>query len=152
MAKAVERGRGKVGSKDERQKKAAFHCHYCRKPCHEEAYCWKKKRDEATKARFAENTEEKSELFVAICSETKKPNDVWFWDSGCSNHMSGRRSSLMELDESKKSEMTIGDNKKIQVEGRRTVSITTRPGKTDPRPETQTERPGSISEPTPKIG
>ncbi|KAF7822053.1 Retrovirus-related Pol polyprotein from transposon TNT 1-94 [Senna tora] len=46
--------------------------------------------------------------------------------NGCSNHMCGNRSLFKEIDESKKSDVTLGDNKKIQVEGKCTVSITTR--------------------------
>ncbi|XP_009777772.1 uncharacterized protein [Nicotiana sylvestris] len=49
-------------------------------------------------------------------------------DSGCSNHMSEIRSLFKELDESKKSDVRLGDNKKIQVEGRGTVRIRTSQG------------------------
>ncbi|XP_069148053.1 uncharacterized protein [Solanum lycopersicum] len=48
--------------------------------------------------------------------------------SGCSNHMSGTKSLFKDLDESKKSDVRLGDNKKIQVEGEGTVSIMTSQG------------------------
>ena len=44
--------------------------------------------------------------------------------------MSRTRSLFKELDESKKSEVTLGDNKKIQVEGKGTISIKTSQGNT----------------------
>jgi len=55
-----------------------------------------------------------------------------FWTVGVldSSHMSGRRSSFKELDESKNLEVTLGDNKKIQVKGRGTLSINTSKGNT----------------------
>ena len=60
---------------------------------------------------------------MTICYEREKPNDISFLDSGCSSHMSGGISSFRELDEAKKLEVTLGDNKKIQVECRGTVSL-----------------------------
>uniref|UniRef100_A0A3Q7JBG4 Retrovirus-related Pol polyprotein from transposon TNT 1-94-like beta-barrel domain-containing protein n=1 Tax=Solanum lycopersicum TaxID=4081 RepID=A0A3Q7JBG4_SOLLC len=39
--------------------------------------------------------------------------------------MSGTKSLFKDLDESKKSDVRLGDNKKIQVEGEGTVSIMT---------------------------
>ena len=48
----------------------------------------------------------------------KSCDGVWFVDSGCSNHMSRTKSLFKELDESQKSEIRLGDNKKIQVAGK----------------------------------
>ena len=66
---------------------------------------------------------------MVVCYVTQKPHDIWFLDGVCFNHMSERR-SFKELDESKKLEVTLGDNKKIPVEDTRTVSITTSKGNT----------------------
>uniref|UniRef100_A0A3Q7HCA8 Uncharacterized protein n=1 Tax=Solanum lycopersicum TaxID=4081 RepID=A0A3Q7HCA8_SOLLC len=63
--------------------------------------------------------------FSATTVENQTPKDVWFLDSGCSNHMSGTKSLFKDLDESKKSDVRLGHNKKIQVEGEGTVSIMT---------------------------
>ena len=62
---------------------------------------------------------------MAVFSGDEKSNDGWFLDDGCPNHMSGTRSLFKELDESKKSEVTLGDNQKIQVHSKGTVSVTT---------------------------
>lgn len=59
-----------------------------------------------------------------------KTNNVWFLDGGCSNHICGTKELFKELDESDKSDVTLGDNKKIQVEGKGTISFTTNQGKT----------------------
>uniref|UniRef100_A0A3Q7HIM5 Uncharacterized protein n=1 Tax=Solanum lycopersicum TaxID=4081 RepID=A0A3Q7HIM5_SOLLC len=67
---------------------------------------------------------------MALSCEKETPNDVWFLDSGCSNHMSGTKSLFKDLDESKKSDVRLGDNKKVQVEGEGTVSIMISQGNT----------------------
>ena len=103
-------------------------CHYCRKPGHKEAYCWQKEKDENNQESFAEKNDDECKLFMAFSCEKKTPNNVWFLDSGCSNHMSGTKSLFKDLDESKKSNVRLGDNKKIQVEGEGTVSIMTSQG------------------------
>lgn len=55
-------------------------------------------------------------------------NGVWFMGSGCSKHMSRTRSLFKELDESQKSEVQLGDNKPMKVEGKGTISIKTTHG------------------------
>lgn len=51
-------------------------------------------------------------------------------DSGCSNHMSGERSLFKGLDESKKSEVRLGDDKLMKVQGKGTIAIKTTNGNT----------------------
>ena len=55
--------------------------------------------------------------------------DVWFVDSGCSNHMTGERKEFKELDETKNRRIWLGDNKEIQVEGEGTIVVQTSQGK-----------------------
>ncbi|KAJ7946728.1 Retrovirus-related Pol polyprotein from transposon TNT 1-94 [Quillaja saponaria] len=61
-------------------------------------------------------------------NEKEQSNNVWFLDSSCSNHMSGTRSLFKELDESDKTDVTLGDSKNIGVEGRGTINIKTSQG------------------------
>lgn len=57
-----------------------------------------------------------------ICQSTEKlPSFLWFVDSECSNHMTGRRSIFEKLDESFKITVQLGNNKELQVEGKGTV-------------------------------
>ncbi|KAJ8771724.1 hypothetical protein K2173_026901 [Erythroxylum novogranatense] len=121
------RGRGRGGSNEERQNRT-FVCHYCKRLSHKEAYCWQKQKDENHQASFAEKTDEESKLFMALFCEKDASNDVWFLDNGYSNHMSRTRSLFKEIDDSKKSEVTLLDNKKIQVKGKGIVSIKTSQG------------------------
>lgn len=61
--------------------------------------------------------------------EEEVEKSVWFVDSGCSNHMSGTKSLFRDLDETQKRKISLGDNKKIQVEGRGTVAMKINSGK-----------------------
>ena len=50
-------------------------------------------------------------------------NNIWYLDSGCSNHMSGAKSSFKELDEVFKSEVTLEDDNQVQVDDKGIVAI-----------------------------
>ena len=52
-----------------------------------------------------------------------REEDIWFLDSGCSNHMTGNRAMFSNLDEEVKSELTIGIDTKISIKGKGRVSI-----------------------------
>ena len=57
--------------------------------------------------------------------EKKAParNNIWYLDSGCSNHMSDAKSYFKELDEAFKSEVTLEDDNQVQVDGKGTMAI-----------------------------
>lgn len=42
---------------------------------------------------------------------------IWFLDTGCSNHMIGRKSWLADFDESKKRKVKLLDNSLLQAKG-----------------------------------
>lgn len=48
------------------------------------------------------NEEEENKLFMAHIHNDHRPSDLWFVDSGCSNHMTGAKSLFKELDEMQK--------------------------------------------------
>ncbi|GKV52942.1 hypothetical protein SLEP1_g59492, partial [Rubroshorea leprosula] len=54
--------------------------------------------------------------------EVSKKN-VWYLDTGCSNHMCGDKSAFSDLDESCQDKVKFGDNSIIAVKGRGKVSI-----------------------------
>ena len=57
-----------------------------------------------------------------------RQDDVWFLDSGCSNHMTGNITMFSNLDEDVKSKLTTGTDTKISVKRKGRVSILTRNG------------------------
>ena len=64
------------------------------------------------------------------CMDTNpKKCDLWFVDSGCSNHMTGTKSLFKELDETQKIKVQLGNTKEMQVEGKCLVKVETNHGK-----------------------
>ena len=96
-------------------------CHHCKRYGHIKADCWYKDQ----KMNFATETEEENKFFMACIEVDQKPSDLWFLDSGCSNHMIDIKSLFKELDETKKIKVQLGNIKEIQVEGKGTVQVHT---------------------------
>lgn len=97
------RGRGKYDghrqSGEQRTNKNNIQCYNCKGYGHMKADCWYKDQ----RANYAAETDEQEgKLFMALISTNPKSSDVWFVDSGCSNHMSGDRAIFKDLDESHK--------------------------------------------------
>lgn len=103
------RGRGRFDgqrqSGEQRTNKNGVQCYHCKKYGHIKADCWYK--DQPVNYA-AENGEESSKLFMAHFDTNKKSSDVWFVDSGCSNHMTGMKSLFKELDETQKLKVQLG--------------------------------------------
>lgn len=61
-------------------------------------------------------------MMMAYTTENDK-EEVWFLDSGCSNHMSGNRSCFIELDETFKKTVRLGNNTRMAVEGKGKIKL-----------------------------
>ena len=99
-------------------------CHNCKKYGHVKADCWF--RDQSANVAEEQST---STLFMAKHETDDVASSVWLVDSGCSNHMTGQKNLLRELDETQKQIVKLGDNKDINVEGKGIVSLKTSYGK-----------------------
>ncbi|WVZ14484.1 hypothetical protein V8G54_012050 [Vigna mungo] len=55
--------------------------------------------------------------------DTGTAQNIWYVESGCSNHMTYNRSWMMNLDESKKSKVRVADNSTLRIEGIGSVKI-----------------------------
>ncbi|XP_076912615.1 uncharacterized protein LOC143570979 [Bidens hawaiensis] len=118
-------------------------CLHCNKNGHMKKDCWFNEEPHANVAVEENENGDKNEehLFMAIISQTEDAclfithtkstgdtHNLWFIDSGCSNHMTGSRTSFTQLDESFKLEVQLGDKKKLAIEGKGTVRIDTGKG------------------------
>uniref|UniRef100_A0A803MMT5 Retrovirus-related Pol polyprotein from transposon TNT 1-94-like beta-barrel domain-containing protein n=1 Tax=Chenopodium quinoa TaxID=63459 RepID=A0A803MMT5_CHEQI len=83
------------------------------------------KKDEKQQVNVAENVEEESKLFMVEAPMQDTKDGLWYMDSGCLNQMSSTKAMFKELDESKKGEVRIGDNKLMRVDGKGTIGIKT---------------------------
>ncbi|XP_047256015.1 uncharacterized protein LOC124888770 [Capsicum annuum] len=93
------RGRGRNDehkqSNEQSNRKNGIQCHHCQRYGHIRADCWYKDQ----KINFAAGENEEENYLFACVDTDHKPSDLWFVDSGCSNHMTGTKSMFQEFDE-----------------------------------------------------
>ena len=65
-------------------------------------------------------------MFLACNTMHAPSNKVWLLDSGCSNHMTCNKNLVANLDESVKTEVNLGTNKTLDVDGKGVVNIVTK--------------------------
>jgi hypothetical protein len=56
------------------------------------------------------------------------PCDIWYLDSGCSNHMAGNIELFSSLDESVQTKVTLGTNIQVTVLGKGGINFLTKRG------------------------
>ncbi|XP_006593259.1 uncharacterized protein LOC114378981 [Glycine soja] len=69
------------------------------------------------------DSEEQSLLLMMITDSESQNNEIWYIDSGCSNHMTGHRDWLVNFDAMKKSKVRFVDDRVIQAEGEGNVAV-----------------------------
>eukprot|EP00253_Pinus_taeda_P013378 PITA_13378 len=114
----------------QRYEKSNVQCYYCKKYGHYANECRKKQHDmcNSSSANITrENTSQNNVLLACNMAETNS-EDIWFLDSGCSNHMTGNIALFSTLDQNVKSEVTLGTDSKIFVMGKGEVKIFTKKG------------------------
>jgi transposase InsO family protein len=118
-----QRGRGRRSND-----KSSIQCFYCKKYGHYEYECRKKQADQLSgRAHVSNHTGENSGGMFLSCHKTEQqPKDLWLLDSGCSNHMTGNRELLSSIDSSISSNITLGNDYLVKVQGRGTVPILTK--------------------------
>ena len=83
--------------------------------------------EEAGRAHVSNHTGENSGGMFLSCQKTEQqPKDLWLLDSGCSNHMIGNKELLSCLDSSMSSDIILGNDHLVKVQGKGTVPILTK--------------------------
>jgi hypothetical protein len=116
------RGRGRNSTRGRgrgMQNKDAIECYKCHKMGHYHNEC----PELGENANYAQFNDEEEMLLMAkaTCEESK--TEVWFLDSGCSNHMIGNKDWLYEFDENYKDSVRLGDDSRMNVMGRGNVKL-----------------------------
>ena len=131
--------------------KSNVQCHYCKKFGHYANECRKKQYDQHKQSQNQSNNNfQTSTMFIACtkihetistnspieCNVVQEsPSDIWYLDSGCSNHMTGNAELFSYLDESVQTEVTLGNNNKVTVLGKGTINILTKQGEQKVMPD-----------------
>ena len=79
---------------------------------------------------FTKENISQDNIFLAFNMAKEQNEDIWFLDSGCSNHMTGNISMFSMLDENVKSQVTLGIDSKVSIMGKGRVSVLTNKGET----------------------
>jgi hypothetical protein len=86
-------------------------------------------RQSGENTKFAEKEEEVSLLMVCHVKEETQQN-MWYLDTGCSNHMCGDNEAFSDLDESFRNFVKFGDNSMVSVMGKGKVIVQTKENST----------------------
>ncbi|KAI5414090.1 hypothetical protein KIW84_058291 [Lathyrus oleraceus] len=112
-----DRGRGRGGQFASR---VAVECYMCHNLGHYqyESPTWEKR------ANYVEFNEEEEMLMMAqVDSHRNKKKRVWFLDPGCSNHMSKNKEWFIQLHESFKYSIKLGNKSKLEVMGKGNIIL-----------------------------
>lgn len=110
------RGRGR-----QPYNKALIECFRCHQLGHYQYEC----PDWEQKANYAEFEEKEEEILLMSYVEIKhdEKEEMWFLDSGCSNHMSGNKKWFSDLDESFRHTVKLGNDSRMAVIGKGNVRM-----------------------------
>ncbi|KAF7154611.1 hypothetical protein RHSIM_Rhsim01G0080600 [Rhododendron simsii] len=98
-------------------------CYKCHRYGHYQSECRTNlNRQSGERTNFAEKEEEVSLLMVCHVKE-ETPQNMWYLDTGCSNHMCGDKKLFSNLDESFRNTVKFGDNSTVAVMGKGSVTI-----------------------------
>jgi hypothetical protein len=121
------RGRGRSrGGKGAKFNRDLVECYKCHKLGQFQSDCPSWEEDNANYAQFDEE-----EKILLMAQETKTKdlqesdarNELWFLDSGCSNHMVGNRNWLFDYDDTFKDSVKLGDDSKMDVVGKGNLKL-----------------------------
>ena len=92
---------------------------------HYESECRKKHTDQLSgRAHVSNHIGDTSEGMFLSCHKTEEQHkDIWLLDSGCNNHMTCNKDLLSWIDSSISSDITLGDDSLVKVQGKGTVPI-----------------------------
>lgn len=109
------RGRGRNGFD-----KSTLECYNCHELGHFQWECPKKEKN--SKGFYAETSEEML-LMAYVDIEGVDREELWFLDSGCSNHMCGKKEMFTNFDDTFRKSVKLGNNSSLVVLGKGNVRM-----------------------------
>ncbi|KAJ4702077.1 Retrovirus-related Pol polyprotein from transposon TNT 1-94 [Melia azedarach] len=123
------RGRGR-NNPNTRYDKSKVRCYNCQKFGHYASACRAYNNEVEEKANYVEEKNQGDEtVLLAYKDNSGGQENTWYLDTGASNHMCGKRSMFVELDESTNGNVSFGDDSKIAVKGRGNILIQLKDGR-----------------------
>ena len=109
-------------------------CHYYKIFGHYAYECRKKQYDQGRQStsQSTNTSASTSAMLMASTSQLEcnavqeSPHDIWYLDSGCSNHMTGNLNLFSSLDNLVQTNVTLGNNFQVTILGKCTVDILTK--------------------------
>lgn len=113
------RGRGR-GRGRQSFDKSIIECYSCHKLGHFQYECPRKEQENAN---YTEVSDEMLLMAYQDVPTTDRREELWFLDSGCSNHMCGKKEYFSELDINYRTSVKLGDNSSMAVHGKGNIRM-----------------------------
>ena len=120
----------KSNSGNGRYDKSKIQCFRCKQFGHYRSQC----RVKLAKANYERanyvdaDIQEKETLLLACSISEDEHSDQWYLDTGCSNHMCGKKELFSCLDESARGEVNFGNKAKVSIMGKGNILIRLKDG------------------------
>ena len=102
-------------------------CYYCNKFGHYARDCKKRIVDQGNQ-RANVSTDNTNSMFLTFHNMHESSDNVWLLDSDYSNHLKGNKSLVANLNQYMKTEVNLGTDKTMDIDGKEVVNILTKQG------------------------
>ncbi|KAI5342090.1 hypothetical protein L3X38_009965 [Prunus dulcis] len=105
-------------------------CYNCDKLGHIAKDCYSKKTPQ--QVNYATQVEAAPTMFYASNASgasVTRDEEIWYLDSGCSNHMTGKEDLLVDIDRKVTAKVEMGTGQLVEVTGKGTLVVETKAGK-----------------------
>jgi len=142
------KGKNKGSEKDESSKegnsnqnkkkcfdKKKIQCFKCEKFRHFASECWsgkgKQVKNDEEQAKIAQDGSNSESLYMMVTTTSNEScnSESWFLDTGCSNHMTGNKVWLRDVDLGKNTKVKLVDHRTLTAEGMGNITIEGNNGK-----------------------